>query len=117
MHSLRLAPPANSNSSFTMSAASTALPSSFSSFHSNGPLPSRCFRFNNPCRSRVFMSVSVGSQNVVDDTLFADYRPTSAFLFPGQGAQAVGMVKEGQNVPAAAELYKKANNISGYTEI
>ena len=33
------------------------------------------------------MSLSVGSQNqtvVVDDTLFIDYKPTSAFLFPGQ---------------------------------
>ena len=30
-----------------------------------------------------------------------------------QGAQAVGMGKEAQNVPAAAELYKKANDILG----
>jgi hypothetical protein len=33
------------------------------------------------------MSLSVGSQTqtvVVDDTLFLDYKPTSAFLFPGQ---------------------------------
>lgn len=56
------------------------------------------------------MSVSVGSQAVADD---ADYKPTSTFLFPGQGAQAVGMGKEAQSVPAAAELYKKANDIIG----
>ena len=31
-----------------------------------------------------------------------------------QGAQAVGMGKEAQNVPTAAELYKKANDILGY---
>ncbi|GMI96929.1 EMBRYO DEFECTIVE 3147, malonyl CoA-ACP malonyltransferase [Hibiscus trionum] len=97
-----------------MSVASLALPCSLSSLRSNGPLPSRYFRLNNSSRSGVFMSVSVGSQNVVDDALFADYKPTSAFLFPGQGAQAVGMGKVAQNVPAAADLYKKANNILGF---
>lgn len=35
-------------------------------------------------KSRVFMSVSVGSKTAVDDALFADYKPTCAFLFPGQ---------------------------------
>ncbi|TXG74469.1 hypothetical protein EZV62_003048 [Acer yangbiense] len=66
-------------------------------------------------RSGVFMSVSVRKQHtLVDDALFADYKPTSAFLFPGQGAQAVGMGKEAQSLPAAAELYKKANDILGF---
>ncbi|KAL4282466.1 hypothetical protein GQ457_16G012130 [Hibiscus cannabinus] len=42
------------------------------------------------------------------------HKPTCAFLFPGLGAQAVGMGKEAKNVPAAAELFKKANNILGF---
>ncbi|XVF46180.1 hypothetical protein PTKIN_Ptkin03bG0006500 [Pterospermum kingtungense] len=114
---LRLASSTNSHSLFTMSsavAASLALPSSLSSLRSNGAASPRCFRLNNLSRSRVFMSVSVGSQQVVDGALFADYKPTSAFLFPGQGAQAVGMGKEAQSVPAAAELYKKANDLLGF---
>ncbi|XVF20376.1 hypothetical protein REPUB_Repub11eG0193000 [Reevesia pubescens] len=95
--------------------ASLALPSSLSSLRSNGVSPPRCLRLNNLSKSRVFMSVSVGSQAVVvDDAFFADYKPTSAFLFPGQGAQAVGMGKEAQTVPAAAELYKKAYDILGF---
>jgi hypothetical protein len=35
------------------------------------------------------------------------------FYKMSQGAQAVGMGKEAQNVPTAAELYKKANDILG----
>ena len=31
-----------------------------------------------------------------------------------QGAQAVGMGKESQSVPAAADLFKTANDILGY---
>ncbi|XP_073142727.1 uncharacterized protein [Henckelia pumila] len=68
----------------------------------------------NSGKSRVFMSVAVGSQAPVDDALFRDYKPSSAFLFPGQGAQAVGMGMEAQKVPAAAELYKRANDILGF---
>lgn len=63
------------------------------------------------------MSVSVGSTTtttVVDDGLFLDYKPSTAFLFPGQGAQAVGMGSEAQKVQAAADLYEKANEILGF---
>ena len=35
-------------------------------------------------RSRVSMNASVGPQTVVNEALFSDYKPTSAFLFPGQ---------------------------------
>lgn len=38
----------------------------------------------------------------------------SFFLFWFQGAQTVGMGVEAQNVNAAAELFKKANDILGY---
>ncbi|XP_051181712.1 uncharacterized protein [Lolium perenne] len=68
-----------------------------------------------PLRSRFSTRVSLGSAVAAGaDTLFADYKPTTAFLFPGQGAQAVGMGKEAINVRAAAELFDKANDILGY---
>ncbi|ONK67882.1 uncharacterized protein A4U43_C05F4780 [Asparagus officinalis] len=66
-------------------------------------------------RSRVSMSVSVGSREAVaGDELFKDYKASCAFFFPGQGAQTVGMGKEAQSVPAAAELFEKANDILGF---
>ena len=38
-----------------------------------------------------------------------------AFVFPGQGAQFVGMGKElYDNIPLAKELFDKANDILGY---
>ncbi|CAM8958543.1 unnamed protein product [Rhodiola kirilowii] len=78
------------------------------------------FTGTNVDRSRVSMSVSVGSRASSSsvggggDALFSDYKPNVAFLFPGQGAQAVGMGSEAKTVPAAAKLFEKANDILGY---
>ncbi|CAM8955441.1 unnamed protein product [Rhodiola kirilowii] len=78
------------------------------------------FTGTNVDRSRVSMSVSVGSRASSSsvggggDALFADYKPNVAFLFPGQGAQAVGMGSEAKTVPAAAKLFEKANDILGF---
>ncbi|KAK9798575.1 hypothetical protein WJX73_000727 [Symbiochloris irregularis] len=46
---------------------------------------------------------------------FADYKPSTAFYFPGQGAQSVGMAKDVVNeVPAAKQLFQTASDILGY---
>ncbi|KAL1299690.1 hypothetical protein AAHE18_18G128200 [Arachis hypogaea] len=109
-----------SHSSFSAMASSfLTLPSlSLNNFPSS-PSNAHSRTFNLPLlRSRVFMSVASGSQvSVLNDAPFSDYKPSNAFLFPGQGAQAVGMGKEAQNVPAAAVLYKKANEILGQPAI
>jgi hypothetical protein len=46
-----------------------------------------------------------------ENTLFDD--ALLFYWFYSQGAQAVGMGKEAQNVPTAADLYMKANDILG----
>ncbi|CAI7835705.1 unnamed protein product [Closterium sp. NIES-53] len=48
------------------------------------------------------------------DDAFGDYKATVAALFPGQGAQSVGMGAEAAAVPAAAALFAKASEILGY---
>ncbi|KAL3679793.1 hypothetical protein R1sor_022749 [Riccia sorocarpa] len=60
------------------------------------------------------MSVSLSTESSTSDTLFVDYKPSTAFLFPGQGAQALGMGKDAANIPAAADLFAKANEVLGY---
>jgi len=51
----------------------------------------------------------------VADDEFDSVVPETVFMFPGQGAQVVGMGAEvAKEVPAAAELYKKAKEILGY---
>merc|ERR1719163_714929 len=52
---------------------------------------------------------------VMGDDDFAGVAPKTIFMFPGQGAQTVGMGAEAAaEVPAAAELYAKASEILGY---
>jgi len=49
------------------------------------------------------------------DDAFAGYSANSTFLFPGQGAQSVGMAVETcAEVPAAAALFETASAILGY---
>ncbi|CAD6340710.1 unnamed protein product [Miscanthus lutarioriparius] len=88
------------------------------------PLAGRRARAAAPATARVALSsrsryssarVSLGSEVAVGaDALFADYKPTTTFLFPGQGAQTVGMGAEAQSVPAATKLFNQANEILGY---
>jgi len=52
---------------------------------------------------------------MMSDTEFGDWKANTAFLFPGQGAQYVGMA--GQlvaDVPKAKELFDKAADVLGY---
>ena len=37
-----------------------------------------------------------------------------AFMFPGQGSQAVGMLKEVKDIPAVKEMLDKAKSVLGY---
>nr|ACJ84758.1 unknown [Medicago truncatula] len=100
-------------SSFSISTMSSSLTlPSFSPIF----LPQRTHTLKNHNfpKSRVFATISTGTQSSIHEASVADYKVSNAFLFPGQGAQAVGMGKEAQSVPAAALLYKKANEILGF---
>merc|ERR1719502_2669064 len=56
-----------------------------------------------------------GTAPQMSDADFDGIVPKTVFMFPGQGAQKVGMGAEvAAEVPAAAELYAKAKDILGY---
>uniref|UniRef100_A0A7N0VIM6 Malonyl-CoA:ACP transacylase (MAT) domain-containing protein n=3 Tax=Kalanchoe fedtschenkoi TaxID=63787 RepID=A0A7N0VIM6_KALFE len=101
---------------FTMAASSfLVLPAGYLKLGSSSSNGARLFVPRpNVDRSRASMSVSVGSRASLSSDVSADYKPNVAFLFPGQGAQAVGMGSEAKAVPAAAELFSKANDILGF---
>ncbi|KAG6542450.1 hypothetical protein Mapa_016140 [Marchantia paleacea] len=118
----------------TMMAATVGKVSSRSTFQSPNPVLPRSFshlrlshslegfkvrRLRQSIRTArrcevVRMSVSLSTDAATSDSVFADYKPSTAFLFPGQGAQAVGMGKDAASIPAAAALFSKANEILGY---
>mmetsp|Transcript_39568 Transcript_39568/g.105215 ORF Transcript_39568/g.105215 Transcript_39568/m.105215 type:complete len:361 (+) Transcript_39568:143-1225(+) len=55
------------------------------------------------------------SSTPASDSLFKDWKATTTFFFPGQGAQYVGMAgKLVAEVPKAKELFQQANDILGY---
>ncbi|BBN17362.1 [acyl-carrier-protein] S-malonyltransferase [Marchantia polymorpha subsp. ruderalis] len=118
----------------TMMAATVGKVSSRSSFQSPSPVLPRSFlhvrlshslegikvpRLRQSIRTArrcevTRMSVSLSTDAATSDSVFAEYKPSTAFLFPGQGAQAVGMGKDAASIPAAAALFAKANEILGY---
>eukprot|EP00803_Ostreobium_quekettii_P007539 evm.model.scf_110EXC.7 EVM.evm.TU.scf_110EXC.7 scf_110EXC:131757-139228(+) len=58
---------------------------------------------------------AASADQATTDDKFANYKPTTAFFFPGQGAQSVGMAKDVvEEVPAAKALFDKAADILGY---
>ena len=65
--------------------------------------------------SRTSVRMEAAAAEAVSDTDFDSVKPGTVFMFPGQGAQVVGMGKEvAAEVPAVAEMYKKAADILGY---
>ncbi|KAI4385953.1 hypothetical protein MLD38_003937 [Melastoma candidum] len=103
-----------SSNTMTMAATATTTmmtPSSLSFLPSSKSLPPS----RHPCSSRFRrLSTPIRASSVVPDDLFSGYKPSSAFLFPGQGAQAVGMGTEAQGLPSALGLYNRANDILGF---
>ena len=67
-----------------------------------------------PAAQAAFRGLRARAPAMADDE-FDGVAPKTVFLFPGQGAQAVGMGAEvAAEVPAAATLYEKASEILGY---
>lgn len=74
--------------------------------------------FSPPSRllsKRAFAPSSTRRSESVSDDEFADFSSQIAFMFPGQGAQFVGMCAEVcANLPAAKALFDEASEILGY---
>ncbi|GHP09666.1 hypothetical protein PPROV_000840100 [Pycnococcus provasolii] len=67
------------------------------------------------CNAHSATSRRLTSTRASADDAFANYAPKTAFLFPGQGAQSVGMAGAlCEEVPAAKALFDKASDILGY---
>eukprot|EP00310_Coccolithus_braarudii_P012329 CAMPEP_0183350478 /NCGR_PEP_ID=MMETSP0164_2-20130417/19122_1 /TAXON_ID=221442 /ORGANISM="Coccolithus pelagicus ssp braarudi, Strain PLY182g" /LENGTH=352 /DNA_ID=CAMNT_0025522403 /DNA_START=19 /DNA_END=1077 /DNA_ORIENTATION=+ len=64
---------------------------------------------------RTVASLRSTAARMAADNEFDGYTPKTVFMFPGQGAQTVGMgAAAAEEVPAAAALYAKASEILGY---
>ncbi|CAL5225372.1 g8177 [Coccomyxa viridis] len=60
-------------------------------------------------------ALQTATEQVATETKFTNLKPHTAFLFPGQGAQTVGMAKDVvEEVPAAKDLFMQASDILGY---
>lgn len=57
---------------------------------------------------------ATSSETLVSDDVFVEYKASTAFLFPGQGAQSVGMGSEAHKLAAAAALFEKSKEVLGY---
>lgn len=65
--------------------------------------------------SPVFARRAASSLRMASDNDFDDFSSTVTFMFPGQGAQFVGMCEETcKEVPAAKALFDEASEILGY---
>jgi len=70
-----------------------------------------------PLRMRRGVSVSATAAQPVtmSDNDFKDWKATNTFLFPGQGAQYVGMGAQlVKDVPKAKEMFEQASEVLGY---
>ena len=66
-------------------------------------------------RSTSIRASASTSPEVVSDTDFKDWKATNTFLFPGQGAQYVGMAGQlVKDVPKAKEMFEQASEVLGY---
>jgi [acyl-carrier-protein] S-malonyltransferase len=64
---------------------------------------------------RVGSRRNLATTRMMSDTEFKDWKASTAFFFPGQGAQYVGMAgKLVAEVPKAKQMYQQASEILGY---